>query len=136
MNSKPLRIGLLMLFVGLLAAPVVYKRIATDPGLTGGDPDRYGFHFEEAAKASGIDFVHQAPQLDPKLAHIMHEVASMGAAVSVADFDRDGWNDFYVTNSRQGSRNALFRNLGNGRFRDVASEVGLADVNQPGTFFI
>jgi len=94
---------------------------------------RYGFHLDESAKASGIDFVHIEPTLDVKLEHIMTEVASMGAAVSVVDFDRDGWQDIYVTNSREGSHNALYRNLGNGKFRDVAAEVGLADVNQPGT---
>ena len=34
------------------------------------------------AKAAGIDFMHQAPTLDPKLEHIMPIIASMGAAVS------------------------------------------------------
>jgi hypothetical protein len=63
----------------------------------------------------------------------MQQVASMGAAVSVVDYDRDGWADIYVTNSGEGSHNALYRNLGNGTFRDVAAEVGLADVNFPGT---
>ena len=62
----------------------------------------------------------------------MEQVASMGAAVSVVDFDRDGWADIYVTNSGEGSHNALYRNLGNGTFRDVAAEVGLADVNSRG----
>jgi hypothetical protein len=57
----------------------------------------------------------------------------MGAAVSVVDFDRDGWEDIYATNSKEGSRNALYRNLGNGTFQDVAAEVGLADVNLPGS---
>lgn len=61
----------------------------------------------------------------------MHEVASMGAAVSVVDFNCDGWEDFYVTNSRQGSANALYQNLANGQFRDAAQDVGLPDVNQP-----
>ena len=36
----------------------------------------------------------------------------MGAAVAVADFDRDGWQDFYVTNSGEGSLNRLYRNTG------------------------
>ena len=75
-------------------------------------------------KASGIDFTHTAPTLDPKLAHIMPQVASMGAAVSVVDFDRDGWPDIYVTNSGEGSRNALYRNLGDGTFEDVAAATG------------
>jgi len=57
----------------------------------------------------------------------------MGAAVSIADFDHDGWQDIYVTNSGEGSKNALYRNLGDGTFKDVAPELGIADVNQPGT---
>ena len=95
--------------------------------------ERHGFYFEEVARAAGIDFVHRAPTLDPQLAPIMPQVASMGASVSVVDFDRDGWPDLYVTNSAEGSRNALYRNLGDGTFKDVAGELGIADVNQPGT---
>ena len=63
----------------------------------------------------------------------MPQVASMGASVAVADFDRDGWQDFYVTNSGEGSLNRLYRNNGDGTFADVAAAVGLADVNQAGT---
>ena len=55
-----------------------------------------------------------------KLDHIMPQIASMGASVAVADFDRDGWHDFYTTDSGEGSRNRLYRNLGDGTFRDVA----------------
>jgi hypothetical protein len=62
-------------------------------------PTRFGFRLEESAKALGVDFVHPGPTFDARLAHIMPQVASMGAAVAVADFDRDGWQDFYVTNS-------------------------------------
>ncbi|HEX8844060.1 MAG TPA: CRTAC1 family protein [Pyrinomonadaceae bacterium] len=94
---------------------------------------RYGFKLEEVSRASGIDFKHQAPTLDPKLDHIMPQVASMGAAVSVVDFDRDGWQDLYVTNSGEGSFNALYRNQGDGTFKDVAAEMNVADVNQAGT---
>lgn len=93
----------------------------------------YGFHFEEVAKASGIDFVHSAPTFDARLAHIMPQMASMGAAVAVSDFDRDGWADFYATDSREGGRSRLYRNLGTGRFEDVAGAMGVADVNAPGT---
>jgi hypothetical protein len=63
----------------------------------------------------------------------MPEVASMGASVSIVDFDRDGWPDIYVTNSAIGSKNALYRNMHDGTFKDVAGEMGIADVNQPGT---
>ena len=56
----------------------------------------------------------------------------MGAAVAVVDFDRDGWQDFYVTNSGEGSLNRLYRNKGDGTFADVAGRLGVADVNQRG----
>ena len=63
----------------------------------------------------------------------MPQVASMGAAVAVADFDRDGWQDLYVTNSAEGSLNRLYRNKGDGTFKDVAAQMGVADVNRAGT---
>ncbi len=69
----------------------------------GSTTSRYGFHLEEVSKSAGIDFTHQAPKLDPKLDHIMPQIASMGASVAVADFDRDGWHDFYTTDSGEGS---------------------------------
>jgi enediyne biosynthesis protein E4 len=137
---KPARILLIVLFVALLATPLVIKRLSerrqastaarldANTALT-----RYGFHFSEVAQASGVNFVHQAPTLDQRLDHIMPQVASMGAAVSVVDFDRDGWADFYVTNSGEGSKNCLYRNLGNGSFSDVAPQMGVADVNQAST---
>jgi len=133
-----LRISLTTFFVALLLIPLAYKRYQQTkaPAVSSDDTQalsRYGFYLQESAKASGIDFVHQAPTLDVKLSHIMEQVASMGAAVSIVDFDRDGRQDIYVVNSKEGSHNALYRNLGNGTFRDVASDVGLADLNVIGT---
>jgi enediyne biosynthesis protein E4 len=136
------RLLLIALLAALLATPLVVKRLSATPGYgNSGAPspggadvsDRYGFRFTEVAKASGIEFVHQAPTLDAKLAHIMPQIASMGAAASVADYDRDGWVDLYVVNSGEGSRNALYRNQHDGTFKDVAADVGAADLNQPGT---
>jgi enediyne biosynthesis protein E4 len=139
MQSNSLRQVLLIGFLAAqLAVPLVYKRMEARSRVSMGvDPStvlaRYGFRFQESAKAAGINFIHSSATLDSKLQHIMPQVASMGAAVSIVDFDRDGLLDIYVTNSGEGSHNALYRNLGNGTFRDVAAEVGLADVNLPGT---
>jgi hypothetical protein len=135
MNSRFARTILIIFFIALLATPLVIKRLnaRNETARSSIDPTtalaRYGFYFEESSKSAGIDCKHQAPTFDAKLDHIMTQVAVVGAAVSVADFDRDGWNDFYVTNSGEGSRNALYRNLGNGTFKDVAGEVGLAELN-------
>jgi enediyne biosynthesis protein E4 len=139
MNKRFLRVLLGALFAGLLATPVVLKRVSERQAARDAAAEltavraRYGFSFHEVAKASGIEFTHQAPSLDPRLDHIMPQVASMGAAVSIVDFDRDGWQDIYVTNSREGSQNRLYRNLGDGMFQDVAAELGVADVNQADT---
>ena len=116
--------------VGSLVAMARLNRAATGGAATS---NRFGFTLVESAKAAGVDFVHQGPTFDHKLDHIMPQVASMGAAVAVADFDRDGWPDFYVTNSADGSLNRLYRNQGDGTFKDVASELGVADVNRAGT---
>jgi hypothetical protein len=128
---------LILFFLGLLATPLVIQRLSQQKNSAPVDKQvalsRYGFKLEEVSKASGIDFKHQAPTLDAKLNHIMPQVASMGAAVSVVDFDRDGWPDLYVTNSGEGSKNYLYRNLGDGTFKDVAAEMNVADVNQTGT---
>src|SRR5229473_432539 len=138
-GARIARIVLGILFIGLLAAPPVMKRISARRAADRSQADartalaRHGFYLQEVSQVAGINFAHQSPALDPKLAPIMPEVASMGAGVSIVDFDRDGWSDIYVTNSAIGSKNALYRNLGNGTFKDVAGELGIADVNQEGT---
>jgi hypothetical protein len=140
MKDRPkARVVLAVIFFSLLAAPLVLKRFRTR-GETANAAigasaalSRYGFYLTQIAESSGAKFVHQAPTLDRRLDHIMPQVASMGAGVSIADFDRDGWADIYVTNSGEGSKNALYRNLSDGTFKDVAAEMGVADLNVSGT---
>jgi hypothetical protein len=133
------RIILTIVFAGMLATPAVMRRLSSQRGQPAAHTDcqaalaRYGFCYEEVSQQAGIDFVHEAPVLDPKLDGIMPEVASMGASVSIVDYNRDGWPDIYVTNSRIGSMNHLYRNNHDGTFTDVASEMGIADVNKPDT---
>lgn len=138
-SNRALRIVLAILFIGLIASPLLVKRMSAKKQAASAAVDvssalqRHGFYLQEVSKAAGIDFTHRAPDLDPQLGPIMPEVASMGASVSIVDFDHDGWPDIYVVNSAIGSRNALYRNQGDGKFKDVAGDVGLADVNQDGT---
>lgn len=123
-----------MLIASLVAVKMLNDRAVTSASAnaSGGDA-RFGFRLTESAKAIGIDFTHQGPTFDARLEHIMPQVASTGAAVAVVDFDKDGWLDLYVTNSGEGSLNALYRNKGDSTFEDVAGGVGLADVNRRGT---
>ena len=136
-RQRALWILLSGVLVASLAAVATLNRSTAGPSAEPAndiDPvDRYGFRLEQAAERLGVEFVHAGPTFDARLAHIMPQVASMGASVAVADYDGDGWQDFYVTNSGDGSLNRLYRNEGNGTFHDVAGEVGLADVNRLGT---
>jgi hypothetical protein len=50
--------------------------------------------------------------------------SSKSLGVAVFDYDRDGWPDLLVANDTQ--PNKLYKNLHNGKFRDVALDAGLA----------
>jgi enediyne biosynthesis protein E4 len=139
MKNRLPKVLLAIFFAALLAVPLVLRwaearrerrAAASDAGTV---MARYGFQLEEVSRACGISFLHRAPKLDAQLDHIMPQVASMGAAVSVVDYDRDGLQDLYVTNSGEDSLNSLYRNLGDGTFMDTAAEVGVADVNRAET---
>jgi len=125
---------LILLFLGLLSIPFFLKQYYVADKKTAVDKEsamkRYGFYFEETAQKAGVNFKHSAPRLDAKVENIMPIIASMGAGVAVADFDKDGWNDFYLTNSGENSFNSLYRNNKDGSFTDVAKDLGVADVNK------
>ena len=50
--------------------------------------------------------------------------SSKSLGVAMLDYDQDGWPDLLVANDTQ--PNKLYRNLHNGKFRDVGVEAGLA----------
>ncbi len=114
-------------FVAAIAAVVALSRRGTQ-----GAPAGEAIRFSEVAQQSGIDFVHQGPTLDPKVAHIAPHIAALGACVSVVDVNNDNWPDLYFTTSRFGAANALYLNQRDGTFRDVAAEAGVASLNRPG----
>jgi hypothetical protein len=56
------------------------------------------------------------------------DTSSKSLGVAMLDFDQDGWPDLLVANDTQ--PNKLYRNLRNGKFKDVAVEMGLAFSNE------
>ena len=52
------------------------------------------------------------------------DTSSKSLGVAMFDYDRDGWPDLLVANDTQ--PNKLYRNLRNGKFKEVAIEAGLA----------
>ena len=129
-HTSPLRKGIIALgFVAVVFFTWKEGRGAQEQSVeVGGGP----FRFREVAAAVGASFQHRRPTIDERVAAIAAQITAVGAAVSVNDFDADGDPDLYVTNSADGAPNALFENLGDGSFRDVAAALGLADVNRAG----
>ena len=81
----------------------------------------HDFRFTDRLGASGIRFRHNA-SLDLtryfRASHYDH-----GTAIAAADVDADGRPDLYFVN--QAGKNALYRNLGGGRFEDVTDGASL-----------
>ena len=130
-SSSTIRTSATALFVILIVSPFLLDRwLARGPDerVSG----RYGFYLTDATAEAGIDFKHAKPELDPKLDPIMPHLTALGASVSVVDYDNDGWQDLYATTSRKGMPNAMYKNLGDGSFEEVADAIGLADVNGTG----
>ncbi|UBM60506.1 CRTAC1 family protein [Marinilongibacter aquaticus] len=135
-ENKVARVAASVVFIGLLVATFTLSRGGGNGFDSAGKDEaqkKYGFYLSPVNNTVGISFRHVSPEVDPKLDNIKLQIASMGASVSVCDFDNDGWNDLYLTNSIVGGTNALYRNLHDGNFQDVAVEMGLAEVNTKAT---
>lgn len=115
-----------------------------------GDPDRpethepesavtdmppEGLHnFTDVTAASGIDFVHNMGD-----DHLSNVIESVGGGCAFLDFNGNGYIDLYIANGsfheqissgerpRRLTGNALYENLGNGRFRNVTDRAGVGD---------
>lgn len=79
--------------------------------------------FEEVSGSLGINFVHD---VGTPGSFFMPEHVGSGAALF--DFDRDGRLDLYLIQNggpEKGSRNRLFHQESDGRFKDVSADSGL-----------
>ncbi|HET7294086.1 MAG TPA: CRTAC1 family protein [Vicinamibacteria bacterium] len=99
-------------------APLVMLQSATRPPRV----------FRDVTLEAGVRFTHHSA---PEKKYI---VESMSGGVALFDFDKDGRIDIYLVdsltvdtrNDPKAAHSALYRNLGNGTFVDVAEKAGVA----------
>ncbi|MBI3940604.1 MAG: CRTAC1 family protein [Acidobacteria bacterium] len=109
-----------LFFVALLAPSLLAQ---SEPGR----PAR--LRFEEISQKAGVSHVHHIRTFKGKKGDVLGMFTSGGASVAVTDYDGDGWDDFFLTDSQEGEANRLYRNRGNGTFADVTQSAGVGGGN-------
>ncbi|MDA2925789.1 FG-GAP-like repeat-containing protein [Acidobacteria bacterium AH-259-G07] len=93
--------------------------------------DQIEVTFTEVAESVGLLFQHAGPaqtnlQINSKADLENNIVPYLGSGIAFGDYDRDGWLDLFVANAgARGARGALFRNQGDGTFRETTSQAGI-----------
>ncbi len=86
--------------------------------------------FEDITKKAGVDKKHTNRAFQNPYATIMEGYTALGASVAVADYDGDGFDDIYTTDSKAGGKNHLWHNNHNLTFTDMAEQAGVANANE------
>jgi hypothetical protein len=82
-----------------------------------------GFH-RVPPDQTGIAFTNRLSDRNAAL----NQIRLNGSGIAAGDVDGDGWCDLYFCGLE--NRNALYRNLGNGRFEEITEEAGVGCPNQ------
>ncbi len=103
-----------------LTVLVASSGLAQDPG---------GPWFQDVTAKAGVARKHTNRSFDNPYAHIMEGYTALGAAVATADYNRDGFDDLFVTDSQEGGKNFLYRNNGDFTFTEVGEAAGVSGGN-------
>lgn len=106
--------------LGFLAAALIATSAAAGP------PER---GFEDVTARAGVAVPHHNRVFKNPYAEIMAGYTALGAAAAVADYDGDGFEDLFVTDSGETGKNHLYHNNGDFTFTDVAEKAGVANGN-------
>src|SRR5882672_5633738 len=85
--------------------------------------------FTEVSEKAGIRTTHHTRHYNGPHADVLRMFTSGGAAAAAGDYDNDGLDDVFVTDSDRGKPNHLYHNKGNMVFEDVAEKAGVAGGN-------
>lgn len=89
--------------------------------------------FADSARSAGIEFRYFNGSAAPKDGKLIFQ--TLGGGVAVLDFDRDAWPDLFLGQgsvwppgaASRADRDCLYRNLGSGRFQEVARPAEIGD---------
>ncbi len=86
--------------------------------------------FEEIGQDAGVRLVHSTRQFTGQhKAQVLEMFTDGGSASAVGDYNNDGFDDLFVTDSDVGKLNHLMRNNGDMTFTDVAVATGVSGGN-------
>jgi enediyne biosynthesis protein E4 len=87
--------------------------------------------FTEVAAKAGVQTLHHTRRFNGKTADVLRMFTSGGSSAAAGDYDGDGFDDLFITDSDNGKLNHLFHNNGNGTFTDVGAAAGVTKGNDP-----
>ena len=85
--------------------------------------------FDDLTVKAGVQMLHHTRRFNGPSADVLRMFTSGGAAVAAADFDNDGFDDLFVTDSAEGTTSRLYHNNGNLTFTDVTARAGVGGGN-------
>jgi hypothetical protein len=88
-----------------------------------------GKWFEDVTVPAGVNHPHSNRSFRNPYANIMEGYTALGASAAVADYDGDGFDDVFVTDSKLGGNNHLYHNNHNFTFTDKGEEAGVSGGN-------
>ena len=123
--SKPrrgVRLALRHLAAALALLPLTLGAANDEPAI---------IRFEEIAAKAGVRHTHHTRKFSGKNADVLGMFTSGGAAVAVGDYDNDGFDDLFVTDSDTGQPSRLYHNNRDLTFTDATESAGVAGGNDP-----
>ena len=118
MNATPRR----LLWTSAVALPLALTAWTGTPAK---------IRFTEVGEHAGVRVPHHTRHYEGKAGDVLRMFTSGGAAAAVGDYDNDGLDDIFVTDSDRGQPNHLYHNNGNFSFTDVAVKAGVDGGNDP-----
>jgi tetratricopeptide (TPR) repeat protein len=125
------------------------NRTAFSKGVAAADYDNDGYPDLYVSNMNGVNFLYHNNH-DNTFTEVAHKAGVLGPGRGFAtwffDYDNDGWPDLFVTSyftsveesartymglPHNATTLKLYKNLGDGTFRDVSAEVGLDKVFMP-----